>query len=95
MKILAGVILGAMVLSSSVFAAEEPKKPEWYSILECTDIKTGKLVVTEKSRGGPDFKSPTSAAIHDMSTGNYVYVFSMGADVICKFTDRETYEKRR
>lgn len=94
MKIFMSALVCATVLHAAVLAAK-PKEPEWHSILECKDIKTGKLVVSEKSMNQYNFQSPTYARIYDTTTGSYVFVFSMGADVICTFMDKETYQKRR
>ena len=105
MRLFVLTVFGAMFMSS-VFAAEAPenytgdvkivvkKEPPWASVLECRDIKTNTVILTEKSLRDPDFNSPTYARIYDLTTGKIFYVFSMGADILCTATDRDTYEKR-
>lgn len=94
MKVFTGIFLGSMMISSPVFA-ELPKEPQWVSIVECKDIKTGTVVLSEKSLSSPEFNSPTYYKTSDMNTGKTFYIFSMGADMLCTATDRDTYEKRR
>lgn len=94
MKIFASVILAVMI-STSAFAAPPAEEQPWASILICTDTKTGKMVLTEKSLGRYSFRSPTYAEVTDLTTRGTVYIFSMGADIICKFMDKKTYESRR
>ena len=89
------IILAVVLSMISSLSMAQSTETSWDYILICTDIKTDKKVLEEKSTRGPSYDRMPAIIIVDPESNNYVYIFSVGADVICKYMSKETYEKRR
>lgn len=97
MKIFIGMLFGVFIAATPTMAQEAPKAKEtkWSQILTCTNIKTGKRVLTEKYNGNQSIWSQTLVKLPDLRTGKVVWIFPMGADVVCFQMDKDTFEKRQ
>ena len=82
-----------LTLLSSTALADAPQ-PNWNYITTCFNVQTQKIVLTEKSINKISVQSPYSFTSDDDNTGDNVFTWTMGSDILCQIMDRETYNKR-